>query len=787
MPFFRLNHAGAIGTLSLVATAILAVSSVASATPEPPAMPEPVGDPAAYVNPFIGTGRGGEVVGEINNFPGPSAPFGMIQWSPDTKDSYAGYQYHDGRIRGFSLTHASVGCSAFGDIAILPFSGAIGDKPWQHTSGYTHDKEQASPGYYAVTLGKAPVHVELTATTRTGLGRFTFPHTRDAQVLIKAASSFAGNTMARVRIVGDDTVVGSASTGHFCGAGNEYTLYFVVKFDRPFTAYGVWQDGEVKAHERHAKAASDKQQDNLTAGAYLTFDTRKHQAVRARVALSYVSIDGAKKNMKREIPGWDFDSVRDETRSRWNDVLSRIEIGGGTPEQRQMFYTALYHSLLYPTTFSDVDGRYIGFDNKIHTLHQGQRVQYANFSAWDTYRSLAALHGWLYPAVSNDLAQSLVNDAEQGGWLPVWPMANGYTGVMNGDNTVPLIASLYAFGAHGFDAPAALHYMVKGATQTKRIRWGYVERQGIEFYQKLGYVPNDKAASGHTHYGASETLEYAIDDFAISQLAAAVGQDDIAHRFARRAQHWRNIFDPATRYLRPRHSDGKFPPGPAFVPPPPGQFGQDGFDEGNAAQYNWLVPQNMCGLAAAMGGRKAAAGRADRFFRKLNVGPNEPYEWAGNEPDFAAPWIYDYFGEPWKTQALVRRIQTRLYSAGPDGEPGNDDLGAQSSWYVWAALGLYPATPGTDVLALDSPLFPYIRIHLPGGGAVVSEAPRAAEARPYVHELRLDGRILNRTYLRANALRGGAKLQYVLSSQPDIDRATGADAAPPCWSDGNAG
>jgi predicted alpha-1,2-mannosidase len=760
--------------LLAAATVLLALgvaTPVAAAAPEVPL----VTNPAQYVDPMIGTGNGGEQVGQINNFPGPAVPFGMLQWSPDTPGAYAGYSYDSDQIRGFSLTHASVGCSQFGDVPILPMVGNVGTAPWDRTEKFSHDTEVARTGEYGVTLADSGVRADLTSATRTGLAALTFPATDKAQLLVKAGASLNGNQAATVRTIGDHEVVGSASTGQFCGHQNSYTIYYALQFDQPFTAAGGWDGTTVGAPGTSIDVSSPH------AGGYLTFDTRANQVLHMKVAISFVSAESAQRNMAAEIPGWDLAPVEAAARKQWDGVLSRIQVGGGTADQLKTFYTSLYHSLLYPTTFSDVDGRYPGFDAKVHSVSGHQRVQYANYSLWDTYRCLAALQALLLPDVGSDLAQSLVNDAAQFGWLPKWPVMNGESGVMNGDNVTPFLASLHAFGAQDFDTATALKYMLKGATTPAPPDFPYQEREGVADYQSYGYVPNDRAEQGHVRTGASQTLEYAIDDFAISQFAGAIGQRGTAHTYAGRSQNWQNIFDGGTGYLRPKDSTGAFPAGPGFVAPPPGQFGQNGFDEGNAAQYNYLVPQNMAGLITAMGGPAAVNQRADAFFQLLNTGPNLPNQWSGNEPDFATPWLYDYTGRPWQTQEVVRRIETQLFSATPNGEPGNDDLGAQSSWYVWAALGLYPVTPGTTDLAFASPLFPKAVLHLANGRSITIDAPAAAADHPYVTGLSVDGKRWDRTYLPSSALRTGATLKFDLAAQPS---SWGATSAPPSYSEG---
>lgn len=733
-----------------------------------------VTDPADYVDPFIGTGLSGSSFGEINNFPGPAAPFGMMQFSPDTEGSYAGYQYHNDRIRGFSIDHASVGCSAFGDVPILPVTGDVGSEPWTRTERYSHTTESAEPGSYAVTLEDSSVHAELAATTRTGIAAFTFPATRQAQVLVKAGASLGGNQASSVKISGDREITGSATTGNFCGKSNKYTVYYAIEFDQPFTAHGTWDGSAVDAGGDAEEAAH--------AGAYLTFDTTgSDRTVRAKVSMSYVSVDGARANMAAEVPGWDLRALAKDTRDEWTQTLRKVRVAGSDTDQLKTFYTALYHSLMHPNTFNDVDGRYIGFDDKIHTLPKG-RTQYANFSDWDTYRSLAPLQAMLFPKQASDMAQSLVNDAEQGGWWPRWPMANESTGQMTGDNSVPLIAQLYAYGARDFDLKTALKYLVKGANTVDDTPGSYKERPGVETYVERGYAPNNDASKGdHQRVGASLTLEWSIDDFAIAQLAKAAGDKKTADTFTKRAQNWQNVFNPATGYLQPRGENGLFPDGPAFQTPPAGKLGQSGFEEGNAAQYNWLVPQNMAGLVTAMGGKDVAADRLDTFLTQLNAGPNSPYMWAGNEVNFAVPWVYNYLGQPWKTQAAVREIANTLFDATPDGEPGNDDLGAQSAWYVWAALGLYPATPGTTDLTVHSPMFERAVLDLPGSAVIDVRAPGAAADEQYVHALKLDGASWNRTYLSRDAVHDGARLDFTLGAEPDTTWATSDRAAPPSY------
>ena len=784
-----------------------------------PAATAVVTDPATYVNPLVGTGSGGRVVGSINEFPGPDVPFGMLQWSPDTTsgNSAGGYYYDDSQLKGFSLTHLSgVGCYAAGDVPFLPTTGAVPSDPQDATAGFSHSTEQASAGYYGVTLANSGVRAELTTTLRSGIGRFTYPKTTAANMLIKAGASLGGNDAANVQVVGNNEVVGSATTGHLCAMPNQYTVYFAAVFDHPFSGSGTWNGSTVSAGSTGASAAKPsaaartrpasgrdtsagaaaatvqpraaaaaQQASGPHVGAYVSFDTTQNPVVQVKVAVSYVSVAGAEANLAAEQPGWDFDGTHAAAVAAWNQQLSKIQVGGGTPDQLTTFYTALYHTMLDPDVFSDVNGQYIGYDNKVHQVPPGH-AQYANYSGWDIYRSEASLLGLLAPAQASDMAQSLVNDAAQGGWLPKWPQANDYTGVMNGDAADPIIANLAAYGGTGFDTKAALAAMVKGATDTTSPpgQWGYVERPDLASYLQEGYVPNIHATSiSPVPNGASETLEYATDDFAISQFAQSLGDTSTYQTFLARSQNWTNIFNTGSGYIQPRDAQGQFPTGNP-VTTGMGDFGQSGFQEGNAAQYTWMVTQDLGGLFNAMGGNATVVKRLDAFFTQLNAGPNAPYMWAGNEPALGTPWEYDYAGAPYKTQAVVRQIMTQLYGPTPGGAPGNDDLGAMSAWYVWATLGMYPETPGVPELVLGSPLFPYMSVTLPNGHALTIDAPQASATNPYVQNLTLNGQPWSKTWLPASAIKAGGTLAYTLGASPDPSWGAAPQDAPNSYTSG---
>lgn len=806
--------AAALGTT----VALFALSSApALAAPAPPTPPPPlVTDPAALVNPFIGTGSGGNVVGQVDLFPGAAAPFGMLTFSPDTpsRPDGGGYNYSDSSILGFSLTHISgPGCSAYGDVPILPTVGAIGSNPVATTDPFNHTDETATPGYYGVTLNPGTanaIETQLSATTRTGISDFTFPSTKQANLLFKVGDSANGNEAADVHIVGNDEVTGTETSGNFCGSPGTYTLHFVALFNRPFSSYGTWNGSTVSPASRvaqhqgpptpptpagpngqplppltgnpsqaplatpkqavpgtEAKGSQSRTQvpgtSGPTSGAWVTFNTSAPgpapvsgpaQQVKMKVAISYVSTANAMQNLKAEDPGWSLNAVRQATHQEWNTLLNRIQVRGGTHSQQVQFYTALYHAMLDPNVFSDVNGQYMGFDDKVHQLPPGQ-IQYANFSGWDIYRSEVPLLATLVPHRTSQMITSLLNDQSQGGWLPKWEFANDYTGVMNGDSADPIIADAYAFGARDFNAQEALGAMIKGAsdipTSVSQLGQGwYEERPGLSQYLQDGYVPGD----------ASETLEYATDDFGIARLAKEIGDMSVYKTYLARSQNWQNLFDTAAIYqgqkgfIEPRNANGSFPSGPAFQVTP-NSFGQAGFQEGNAAQYTWMVPQDLSGLFSAMGGNATVIQRLNTLFTHLNVGPNEPYYWAGNEPGLGIPWEYDYAGAPYLTQSTVHRIITSVYSDTPGGEPGNDDLGAMSSWYVWACLGLYPETPGAPVLDLGAPIFPQVQFNLDNGHSVVLSAPGATTST-YVQSLNVNGHASNDDWLPASLITGPA-------------------------------
>ncbi|NEA40528.1 hypothetical protein G3I42_14835 [Streptomyces sp. SID11385] len=701
----------------------------------------PLSDPASLVNPLLGTSNEG------NTFPGADAPFGRVQWSPDTPSRPPGgfYAYSDNVVTGFSLNHLSgPGCGALGDIPVLPTTGAVDGKA---TAGFSHGNESASAGAYAVKLDNG-VNTELTATQRSGMARFTFPATAQANLIFKTGSG-KGSDIHFDRVSSTE-VSGSLTNGFFCASSPTYTVHFDMVFDRPMSGNGTF-DG----------------------GSSVTFDTTGNRVVQAKVGLSYVSVDGARANRAAENPGWDFDATRNATHASWNDLLGKVAVTGGTGDQQKVFYTALYHSLLHPNVLSDTDGKYVGFDRKVHTVGGGQKAQYGTYSGWDIYRSQAQLHALVAPQQASDSAQSLVNDYAQGGFLPKWSLNSAETQVMNGDPGPAIIADYYAFGARSFDTGAAKKAMVAQGTTSNPIR------MGLDLQTKYGYLPSDGTYPRDFYGSVATLLEYSAQDFATSAFAAALGDTTTRDQFANRAQDWRNVFDPGTGFMRPKLANGSWRTG--FDP-----TSSDQFVEGTSWQYTGAVPHNVRGLATAMGGDAKLAAYLDSVLSDIR-GAGGSHADLRNEPSIELPWEYDYIGQPWKTQRVVRQVQNELWPNDPaHWGVGNDDLGTMSAWYVWSAMGMYPQTPGTADMALGSPLFTNVTVTLGNGKKMVVNAPKAATDAPYVQSATLNGANWNNAYLPPSFVTDGGTLTLDLGTSANTGWATAASSAPPSYG-GNGG
>ncbi|WP_320066080.1 GH92 family glycosyl hydrolase [Micromonospora sp. RTGN7] len=748
--------------LGLLATAVTGASLlVAVATP---AMAAPL-SLTPYVNPFIGTddsnapnpvpgGAGGSTV------PGPVQPFGMVQLSPDTPTaSPSGYRFSDTQIEEFSLTHFNgAGCANNEDLGILPITGAIGASPGTSWTSYraTQNKsqEQARAGFYQAVLSNyGNTRVEASTTRRTAALRLSYPATDTARVLINTSRSATGNRNGSITINGS-TVTGSVTGGGFCGNGRTYQIFYRMEFDRAPSGVGTWLGGTVSAGSTSASGTNS--------GGYLTFDTSTSPVVQVKVGISFVSQAGAQANLAGEQPGFGFDTVRANADAEWNTFLNRVQATGGADADLRKFYTALYRVLINPNVSNDVDGRYRGFDNAVHTA---SHPVYQNYSGWDIYRSWAALIAFIAPVEAADIAKSMVLDGQQGGLLPKWSHNTNEAFVMTGDPGPIIVDSLYQFGVRDFDTAAALSLMKKasagGTMQGSPIRGrqsGYVQRQ---------FIDGDP----------SDSLEYSASDFAVAQFARALGDTATYDTHMTRAQWWRNTFNTESSYVHPRNADGTWP-----WPLDPAS--QSNFVEGNASQYTWMVPYNFAGLINLMGGRQTAIQRLDHHFTQTNGGQSQPFFYIGNEPEHGVPWAYHFAAAPAGTSAVVRRVMDESFATGAGGLPGNDDLGATSAWYVWSALGMYPPTPGADTLALHGPLFPSILVDRPTGDLQINAA-NAGPGNQYVQSLLVNGASTQRTWSRYRDIAGGATLSYTMGGSPS-SWGTGVAEVPPSFTDGFA-
>ncbi|WP_350275495.1 GH92 family glycosyl hydrolase [Kribbella sp. HUAS MG21] len=723
-------------------------------------------------------------------------PFGMISWSPtstrgdQTSTGAAnGYQYDVTRVRGFSLTHLSgAGCNpgAAGDIPIMPYAGAVDSSPTADTkdakyaTNFRHENEKAVPGRYTVTLDSG-VKTDLAVTTRAGVGEFSFPADQAANLLFRTSNSLNGSEDAEITIDAHRRkVTGSVLTGAFCGrranggVNNRktyYRLYFTASFDQPIVGNGTWKDSTLTPGGTHTTGgegyATGADRAGRGSGGYVTFAPGSD--VRMRLGISYVSLAGAEQNLRAELrPNATVGKVAAEGYADWRRELNAIRVTGGTDAQRTTFYTALYHALLQPNVFNDVDGRYLGSDQKIHRLARGQKAQYGTFSGWDQYRAHIQLLALLKPGIAGDYAQSMYQFAQQNkGIWDRWLHNNGPTHVMTGDPAAPTLATFAAMGVSNFDVRGAFDSLVHQA----RVQNPDAENDGgcpgqctgqrpaLDTYIAKHYAPQDAC---HCWGGAAETLENSLADYALAQWGARLGADvaDLKDR----GSWWMNTFDPAVGYQRARKADGTWQDG--FSPST-----DVGFAQGTTSTYTWMVPQDVSGLATAMGGPATAVQRLDGFFHDANgnwaVKGGSPVRYdPTNEPGLHTPWLYNGLGAPWKTQATTREIVDTVYGTGPAGLPGNDDLGTLSAWYIFAAIGLFPQTQGRAELLVGSPLFPKVEVRRSNGVRLTVEAPATSDANQYVQGLTLNGKPRTESWLPESFVTHGGRVTAELGPTP---------------------
>lgn len=739
------------------------------------------GDLTHLVNPFIGSQDDG------NTYPGAAVPFGMVQLSPDTGHN-TGYDYNQDHIRGFSSVHLSgVGCGLGGDLPVLPTTGAItATDDAAYAAKFSHADETASPGYYKVKLDTG-ITAELSATTRTGWQRYTFPATDQANVLLNSGQALHKVTSSTVTVLDDRTVLTAITGRGFCQDTQPYTVYTETRFDRPFQSYGTWSGKTVTAGSRTSTSTG-------LGGAYARFDTTKDQQVTAVTSLSWVSQDGAAKNLAAEGRGT-FDTTAAAARQSWQDRLGQIRVRGGSQEQQRTFYSSLYRSFLAPNVGSDVDGRYTGWDDKVHPA--GGITYYQNWSLWDTYRTQQQLLSLLAPSESRDMALSLLRVADEGGQLPRWGYATAETNIMTGDPVTPFLVDAYRQGLLKGHEEEAYRALKKHADTVPPASSPSAGRQADVEYLANGYVPYDPARPGKPgdndfQHGPSATLEYALADAALGGMARSLGHTADARRYLTRGQNYRNILDPSTGFFRARNTDGAFvgPADPAS---------SVGFHEGTSWQYMWLVPQDVPGIVDLIGGNATANARLDSFFAydqlvkdpagtARDVWVNGPYSYYNqdkynpqNEPDLSSPYTYLSTGQPWKTTDVVHAGLT-LFTDAPNGVTGNDDLGTMSSWQVLSAIGIYPMTPGTDLWGLSTPVFDRVDLtldrHYYPSGKMTITAPGSTDTNRYIQSARLGGKSLRTTYISTRDIKAGKDLSLTVGAKPS-SWGTGKNDGPP--------
>jgi predicted alpha-1,2-mannosidase len=723
--------------------------------------------PVEEVNPFIGTDAHGHV------YPGATVPFGMVQLSPDTRDSTwdgcSGYHYSDTRILGFSHNHLTgTGCADLGNILVMPTVGkrrlVPGNRPGEgYRARFSHDTEIARPGYYSVYLPDYRVKVELTATARAGFHRYTFPATAEAHIVVDLQHG-VGNpaTEAQLTIENNHTASGYRRSN---GWGGSKVYYFVMEFSRPFDSAGVGQvDKDSAGNQSMGKATQG----------HFDFKTRAGESILVRVGLSTVSVEGARKNLHAEIPDWNFDAVAKAAREQWQQALSSIQVEGGGKPLAETFYTALYHTMLAPTLLSDVDGQFRGPDGNVHQASGYD--YYTELSLWDTFRAENPLLTLTQPQRVNDFVRTMLAHFTLFGHqtLPVWPEGGRETWCMIGNHAIPVITEAYLKGFRDWNANEALHDMIASVEQN---------REQLDVYREKGFIP-----TGHGVQSVSKALEYAYDDACIARMARALGKTAVAEKYFERSRSWTNDFDPSTGFMRGRTADGRW-----VTPFDPRQIEFDNYTEANAWQYTFFVPQDIYGLIAKFGGDKPFVSKLDEMFDTREKIPNLDripdvtgvigmYA-HGNEPCHHVAYLYNYAGQPWKTQARVRQVASTLYNDTPAGLCGNDDCGQTSAWYVFAALGFYPVDPASGDYILSSPLFDKITLRLDRrhakGRTFTIVAKGNSPKNLYIQSATLNGKPLTRSWIAHDEITAGGKLVLTMGPEPNTSFGSSPADRPP--------
>lgn len=706
-------------------------------------------DYTQLVNPFIGTDFTG------NTYPGAQAPFGMVQLSPDNGlagwDRISGYFYPDSTIAGFSHTHLSgTGAGDLYDVLFMPVT-----LPYKEAQGelgihskFSHQDEEASAGYYRVKLQDYNINVELTATPRCGVQRYTFPKAESMVILnLKKAMNWDFTMDSQIEVVDSCNIRGYRFSE---GWARGQKLYFATRFSRPFKSVEM-DEAEIKL--KGEKVGTSKI-------ARFMFDTEEGEQVTIVTALSGVSMEGAVKNLDAEAPHNDFDKYLADAKADWNKQLQRIEVTGGNDDDRVNFYTALYHSMIAPTIYSDVDGQYYGPDKQVHQADGW--VNYSTFSLWDTFRAAHPLFTYTEPERVGDMVQSFIAFYEQNGRLPVWNFWGSETDMMIGYHAVPVIVDAYMKGIGNFDAEKALEACIA----TSNID----EYRGIGSYKKNGYIPynvTDKYNS--ENWSLSRTLEYAFDDFCIAEMAQKMGKTDIANEYYKRSQNYRNVFNPATGFMQPIDDKGVFQP----------NFNPDEYTahicESNAWHYFWSVQHDIKGLVSLTGGQEKFAAKLDSMFTYIPIGNEELPIFStgmigqyahGNEPSHHVIYLYNKVRQPWKTQKYAAQVMHELYFNAPAGLCGNEDCGQMSAWYVFSAMGFYPVNPVSGEYEIGTPLFPEMRLNLGNGKTFTVLAPNVSRENIYIQSVKVNGQPYDKSYITHQQIVDGATVEFVMGNQP---------------------
>ncbi|BDD05460.1 GH92 family glycosyl hydrolase [Aureibacter tunicatorum] len=711
-------------------------------------------DPTSFVDPFVGTGSWG------HTYPGATVPHGMVQLSPDNGtsgwDRISGYHYDDSTIASFSHTHFSgTGVGDLYDVAFMPYTkpAQTGKKELGVYSIFSHDKESAKPGYYKVHLDDYNIDVELTATERVGLQRYTFPESNQAQIKLdlKRAMNWDATMDTDIQIIDNQTIAGKRFSK---GWAPDQRVYFYTVFSKPFDAYEV-EEFDINGKKRNGIA-------------HFSYKTKKGEQILVKTAISSVSIENAKQNMEAELSGFDFEQVALDAHKLWEKALSKITIKTDDEEAKIAFYTGMYQTMMAPTTFSDVNGEYKGVDGNTQKAEGFKR--YDTFSLWDTFRALHPLFTITQPDNVNDMINSMLAHYKESGLLPVWSFAGNETNCMLGYHTAPVILDAYMKGIRNFDAELALEALVKSAMQ---------DQLGLKSYKELGYTAQDEQETS-----VSYTLEYAYDDWCIAQLAKELGKQDIYEQFTKRANNYKNTFDPSSNFMRARDLDGNWSEG--FDPI---DYKNHHYMEGNAWQYTWFVPQDVKGMIELMGGNEKFSNQLDELFNTEHPVPEGGFpEWIsglkgiyvhGNEPSHHVAYLYNYAQKPWKTQEIIRYILSNLHKPTPEGIVGNEDCGQMSAWYVFSSLGFYPVNPADQSYVIGTPIFEEATINLDNGKSFVIKANNVSKENFYIQSVTLNGQPLNKSFITHQQLANGGEIVFEMGSKPNKNWGADANAVPP--------